>query len=214
MRKEKVLFIGSHPDDIDLGCSVSLHDHYLKGNEITAIVLTEGEKGGLSSNRIFEQNNSLNILAPGSEKVFLQFPDTQLFFYTDEIINRVKSVIADNLPDIVYIPSQHDFHQDHVVTHQCALAVFNYLKVSKIICYETPTTMPRFSPNFFKLCNTNQFQIKLDALRCHESQTGKAYFSEEIVYSIARMRAAQCRHHDGLAEAYEIIRYAEYDKKY
>lgn len=210
MSKEKILFIGSHPDDIDLGCAISMHDHYLKNDEIMTIVLTEGEKGGVSSKRIMEQNNSFNILAPNSKNIFLDFPDTQLFFHRHEIISRIKSIIIGNIPDIVYIPSDHDFHQDHVVTNECALAVFNYIKIRKIISYETPSTMPKFSPNFFKLCDLDHFRVKLNALKCHESQIDKSYFSEDTIYSIAKMRAAQGRYHDVVAEAFEIIRVAEF----
>lgn len=210
MGKHKVLFIGSHPDDIDLGCAISMHDHYLKKDEITTIILTGGEKGGMPAHRIIEQNNSFKILAPNSKNYFLGFPDTQLFFHMDQIINSIITIIKNNIPDIVYIHSCHDFHQDHVATHECALAVFNNIEVHKIVCYETPSTMPRFTPNFFKLCDTEQFKIKIEALRCHKSQLNKHYFSEETIYSIAKMRAVQGRYHRGLAEAYEILRLAEF----
>lgn len=210
MDKQRVLFIGPHPDDIDFGCAISMHGHYLRKDEISAIILTAGEKGGIPSKRIIEQTDSLEILAPQSKVHFCDFPDTQLFLYMDQIINRIKSIIKDNPPHIVYIPSCHDFHQDHVITHECALAVFNNIRVHKIICYETPSTMPRFSPNFFRLCDLEDLKQKIVALRCHESQLDKDYFSEKIIYSIAKMRAIQGRYHDGVAEAYEILRVAEF----
>lgn len=209
MSREKILFIGAHPDDIDLGCAISLHDHYLKNNKITTLVLTEGEKGG-SAERITEQNNSFKILAPGARNIFLNFPDTRLFYYIHDIISEIRAITLENIPDTIYIPSNYDFHQDHVVTHECALAVFNSLPVHKIITYETPSTMPKFTPNLFKLCDSDHFQIKLAALNCHESQVDKCYFSHETIYSIAKMRAAQGRYHDGVAEAYEIIRLVEF----
>jgi LmbE family N-acetylglucosaminyl deacetylase len=210
VNKKKVLFIGAHPDDIDLGCAIILHDHYLRNDEIKSIILTNGEKGSISTNRAQEQNNSFKILAPSLKSIFLDFPDTQLFSHMHEIINKVRGIIIDDIPDIVYIPSDHDFHQDHVVTHECSLAVFNNISVSKIICYETPSTMPKFSPNFFKLCDPEKFKIKIDALKCHESQRDKSYFAEETVYSIAKMRAVQGRYHSGVAEAFEIVRLTEF----
>lgn len=209
MSRENILFIGAHPDDIDLGCGISLHQHYLSGNQIVTLVLTEGERGG-SPNRILEQNNSLNILAPGSRNKFLNFPDTRLFLYRLEIINEIRAITLEEHPDIVYLPTRHDFHQDHVVTNECALAVFNSLPVHKIITYESPSTMPQFSPNYFMLCDSDQFQIKLAALSCHQSQADKYYFSQDIIWSIAKSRGAQGRYHQGVAEAYEIIRWVEF----
>jgi LmbE family N-acetylglucosaminyl deacetylase len=206
---KKVLFLGAHPDDIDFGCAVAMHDHHIRNDEITTVVLTGGERGGDSLKRRIEQINSFKLLAPDSRNIFLTFPDTQLFFQLHEVINQVRSIVLDNLPEIVYIPSEHDFHQDHVIAHECALAVFNYIRVNRILSYETPSTMPKFSPNFFKLCDLNSFQIKIDALRCHESQLSKAYFSEATIYSIAKMRAAQGRCNSGAAEAFEVIRFAE-----
>lgn len=210
MEKQKVLFVGSHPDDVDLGCAISMHDHFLKQDHITTIILTKGEKGGEPAKRLIEQHNSFKILASDSQNHILDFPDTQLFFYRHEIINKVKSIIQADIPDIVYIPSSHDFHQDHVITHECSLAVFYNHNVRKIICYETPSTTPRFTPNFFKLCRYEDFRIKIDALKCHESQMDKHYFSEDTICSIAKMRAAQGRYHEGLAEAYEILRFADF----
>lgn len=42
MDGEKVLFIGPHPDDIDLGCAISMCEHHLRRNKIKTIVLTRG----------------------------------------------------------------------------------------------------------------------------------------------------------------------------
>lgn len=201
--------IGPHPDDIDLGCAVSLHDYYLKGYDITTIVLTEGERGGDGADRVLEQSQSLKALAPTAKNYFLNFADTQLFFYKNQIINKIRSIVCNNMPSIIYIPSNHDFHQDHVVAHECAMNVFNFHRVCKLICYETPSTTSNFSPNFFKLCTEEQFQVKIQALKYHKSQGFKDYFSEEAIYTIAKMRAVQGRYHNGLAEAFEIIRATE-----
>ncbi|MDQ2085560.1 PIG-L deacetylase family protein [Herbivorax sp. ANBcel31] len=209
MSTKKVLFIGAHPDDIDLGCAISMHNHYLKKDEVINIVLTKGEKGGCSSQRSLEQINSFDILAPNSKNYFLSFPDTKLFGHIQEITNKLRSIILEVMPDIAYIPSQYDFHQDHVATHKCALTVLTNLGTLKIICYESPSTMPEFTPNYFKLCSLDNFSIKLDALKCHKTQMNKPYFYDDILLSIAKMRAAQVRCHSKVAEAYEIVRFVK-----
>lgn len=211
MERKKVLFIGSHPDDIDLGCGICLHDHYLQGHIIKTIILTKGEKGngGISSDRVIEQSESLEILAPKAENHFLDFPDTMLLNSMNQIIDEIKKIVMSDVPDIVYIPSNHDFHQDHVVTYNCAMAVFNKIEIPQIICYETPSTMPAFLPNYFKICDLDKFKLKIKALECHESQLDKQYITYESIYSIAKMRAAQARHHKEVAEAFEIIRFSE-----
>ncbi|TYQ16986.1 UNVERIFIED_CONTAM: LmbE family N-acetylglucosaminyl deacetylase [Acetivibrio alkalicellulosi] len=210
MSSKKVLFIGSHPDDIDLGCAISMHDHYLKNDEIINIVLTNGEKGGCPSKRSLEQKNSFEILAPNSKNHFLSFPDTELFAHIQEVTKKLRSIVLEVMPDIAYIPSQYDFHQDHVTTHKCALTILTNLRIPKIICYETPSTTPEFTPNYFKLCSLNYFNIKLEALKCHKTQMTKPYFFDDIILSIAKMRAAQVRCHSEVAEAYEIVRFVKF----
>lgn len=207
---EKVLFLGAHPDDIDLGCAISMYDHYLKGDEITNIVLTKGEKGGVPSQRVIEQYRSFYILAPGATNYFLTYPDTALFICMQDIINKINNLVPEEGVDILYIPSLHDSHQDHTVAHRAAMAVFNNSSVRKILCYETPSTSPDFSPDYFKICDPGQIDIKLKALRCHQTQTDKAYFSDDTLLATARMRAAQARCHSAMAEAFEILRHVEY----
>lgn len=211
MSNEKVLFIGPHPDDIDLGCAICMYDHFLKSNNIKTIVLTKGEKGnGIDySDRVKEQLESFKILAPESKNYFLDFPDTMLFRYINEIIIEIRNIIADDIPDIVYIPSKHDFHQDHVTTYECAMSVFNYMNTQKIICYETPSTMPAFSPNYYKVCDLHNFEVKMKAIQCHASQAAKSYLTSETIYSLAKMRALQGRYQQGVAEAFEIIRFSD-----
>ena len=211
MDDTKVLFIGPHPDDIDLGCAICMYDHHLKNNRIKTIVLTQGEKGcGTGfSDRVVEQNDSFKILAPESQNFFLGFPDTMLSIYTSELMHIIRDIIADDIPDVVYLPSKHDFHQDHVTAYECAMSVFNNLNIRKIICYETPSTTSDFSPNFFKVCDLDKFEIKMRAIQCHASQAAKAYVTYETLYSLAKMRAAQGRYHEGIAEAFEIIRFLD-----
>lgn len=211
MEGEKILFIGPHPDDIDLGCAICMNDHYLKNDKIKTIVLTNGEKGRESvfSDRVIEECNSFKILAPESQNIFLGFPDTMLFYHMNEIIFEIRKIVMDEIPDIVYIPSNHDFHQDHVVTYECAMAVLNNIKIRKIICYETPSTMLTFTPNYFKVCDSDKFETKMNAIRCHVSQADKSYIAYETIYSIAKMRAIQGRYYESVAEAFEIIRFSE-----
>ena len=162
MDDKKVLFIGPHPDDIDLGCAICMYGHHLKGNKIKAIILTQGEKGNRADlfDRVVEQTDSFKILAPESQNYILDFPDTKLFNCTSEIMIKIRDIIADDIPDVVYIPSKHDFHQDHVTAYECAMSVFNSMSIRKIISYETPSTTSEFSPNYFKVSEISKFEIK------------------------------------------------------
>ncbi len=59
----KVLAVGAHPDDIELGCAGALARHVAAGDEVTMLVLTPGESGpqGLTS-RVREQETASALL--------------------------------------------------------------------------------------------------------------------------------------------------------
>lgn len=210
MGKRSVLFVGAHPDDIDLGCSICMHDHYLRKDDITSIVLTKGEKGcKAEANRVLEESKALAVLAPGAAQIFLDFPDTSLFQVMNDIVEEIRSMMVSIKPGIIYMPTNHDTHQDHITVHQCVLAALNGSKASQLLCYETPSSSPSFAPNYFKVFDPERFDVKLQAIRHHESQLDKAYMSRETVYALAKMRAAQARYYESFAEALEMIRFTE-----
>lgn len=210
MGPRKVAFVGAHPDDIDFGCAICMYDHHLRKDSIRGIVLTKGEKGCTNAaNRVREECEALTVLAPNAEKYFLDFPDTRLFQVTNEIIKEIRKTLIADTPDTIYIPTTHDTHQDHIATHQCVMAALNGIKVNNILCYETPSSLPTFSPNYFKIFNLDRFNIKLRAIKCHESQLDKVYIGDEAIYALAKMRAAQGRYYESFAEAFEIIRFSE-----
>ena len=59
----KVLAIGAHPDDVELGCGGALARHVAAGDEVTMLVMTPGEMGpqGLTS-RVREQEAAAAVL--------------------------------------------------------------------------------------------------------------------------------------------------------
>ncbi len=45
----RVLAIGAHPDDIELGCGATLLAHHAAGDQVTMLVVTGGENGPVGS---------------------------------------------------------------------------------------------------------------------------------------------------------------------
>jgi len=58
----KVLAIGAHPDDIEVGCSGTLAKYAENGHDIYLLVMTEGHMGGDRMARKREQMKSAKIL--------------------------------------------------------------------------------------------------------------------------------------------------------
>ena len=70
----RVLAVGAHPDDIELGCGGALLAHRARGDEITLLVMTTGEEGPQDArSRIREQEDAAALL--GATLLWGGFPD-------------------------------------------------------------------------------------------------------------------------------------------
>jgi LmbE family N-acetylglucosaminyl deacetylase len=167
----KILAVGAHPDDIELGCGATLALFKKKGHEVHFLVLTSGEASGNPSRR--EQECRQSAKAIGADKVhFGKLPDTKI---TDgvETIMTIERVIQKLRPDIVFAHSPKDSHQDH---RNAGLASISAARNSKkVLLYESPAALRDFVPQCY-VDVTATFEIKLKALEAFGSQVSKIYF--------------------------------------
>ncbi|HLT33679.1 MAG TPA: bacillithiol biosynthesis deacetylase BshB1 [Aquaticitalea sp.] len=111
--KLDILAVGSHPDDVELGCSGTIAKEVQRGKKVGIIDLTRGELGtrGTVETREQEAMEAGKILGI-SVRENLEFADG--FFLNDkthqlEIIKRIRKY----QPDIVLCNAIHDRHIDH-----------------------------------------------------------------------------------------------------
>lgn len=125
--KLDILAFGSHPDDVELGCSGTLAKEISKGKKIGIVDLTRGELGtrGTAETRDSESKEAAEIL--GAEiRENLGFADG--FFRNDQEHQlKVISILRKYKPEIVLCNSIKDRHIDHgrgsdLVSHSCFLS--------------------------------------------------------------------------------------------
>ncbi|MBL4661624.1 MAG: response regulator, partial [Alcanivoracaceae bacterium] len=61
--RKRILAIGAHPDDVEIGCGGTLLRHKQENDDICILTLTNGEKGGQSSMRSLEAKKASQILS-------------------------------------------------------------------------------------------------------------------------------------------------------
>ena len=208
MKPNKILAIGTHPDDIEVGCGGFLLQCAKQGHEIYMYVLTRGEKGGkglhdtqVSDVRCAEARAAADCL--GASALWLDtFPDTSLQI-TNEVINSIEAVVTRITPEIIFVHSPQDEHHDHRVVAACALEASRL--VPNILLYENPRTRA-FSPNTF-VDISDVMEAKLDLLNLHVSQFAGNKRALKGIQGLAEHRAFQSRlPHASFAEAFQIIR--------
>ena len=167
-----VLAIGSHPDDIELGCSATLSRLKNEGCKLYLLVLTKGEASGDSQIREKECEQSAELL--GVEKLFFGgLRDTRI---TDgiETIRVMDKVIEEVEPHMIYTHSTKDTHQDHRYTAYASLSAGR--RVKKIYMYESPRAFREFVPHVYVEVN-DEIKVKSKLISLFPSQHSKEWWA-------------------------------------
>jgi LmbE family N-acetylglucosaminyl deacetylase len=195
-----VLAIGPHPDDIELGCFGTLSKFKDSGDNVNILVLTRGEGGTIEGNRMEESRASAKLIEAN-----LYFENLKDRYISEgpETITIIEKYIELLKPDIVFIPSGIDTHQDHRTTYNAALV--GCRMVQELYAYETPSTSRNFAPNFF-VDITDYIDLKLRAVKIHSTQGGKGYMADRAVKGLAQYRAFDILLNDRYVEGFDAIK--------
>jgi LmbE family N-acetylglucosaminyl deacetylase len=196
----KVLAVGAHPDDVELGCGATLLAHRARGDEVALLVLTDGAIGPQSrDSRIEEQREAAAIL--GASLHWGGFRDGMVPTGR-ACVDVVEAVLRDVGADVVYTHVPRDTHQDHRAAGESTLAASR--GVSRVLLYETPSTRG-FAPSLFTDA-TPHLEGKLAAVGAHMSQVLlNPRVDLEAVEAQARYRGLQARLRH--AEGFETDRF-------
>ncbi len=137
----EILFIGAHPDDVELGCAGTIAKLTAAGHKVGIIDLTAGEMGsrGSAEVRLHEAAAAAKILGVAFRHC-LFMPDTQLKL-TDESEKKMVEIIRAVRPRVVFTPYPRDTHPDHIATTAMFDSAWYKAGFAK---YDHP--LPRFRP--------------------------------------------------------------------
>jgi LmbE family N-acetylglucosaminyl deacetylase len=198
----RVLAIGAHPDDIELGCGATLLAHHAAGDVVTMLVMTGGENGPVGSgsvgSRRHEQEEAARIL--GARLVWGGLVDCAVSS-DSATVAVIERVIRETDAELVYVHASDDSHQDHRAVAAATLSAAR--RLSRVMHYQSPSTLT-FTPTVF-VDVTMQLSGKLAALNAHASQVEQSAMVEpDAVVASARHWGSQAR--IGYAEAFAPTR--------
>lgn len=186
-----VLAIGSHPDDIEIGCGGALFRHRSMGDNVKMLVLTGGGRGGdlNSGNLVFTRMKEAKAAADliGADLILWDYTDTEIP-ETFALVERIERIITEFKPDRVYIPYGQDTHQDHRVTSNVAKSACR--KVKQILEYEEPSSYNSFTANYW-IDISPHIEKKLEAIKCHVSQGHKEILKAKSIEGLNLYRGYQ-----------------------
>ena len=184
-----VLAVGSHPDDIELGCGGTLARHVARGDRVIMLVITKGQAGpGDVGGRTAEQERAAAAL--GADLVWGDLPDGRVSNHELHLVHLIESVITAHRVQIVYTHGVDDTHQDHRAVALATLGAARHCQ--QVLTYESPSSFG-FSPRVF-VDISSALDKKAAALRCHHSQVdGSAMVDLSAVHDQAGYRGFQSR---------------------
>jgi LmbE family N-acetylglucosaminyl deacetylase len=197
----RVLAIGAHPDDIEIAAGGTLAKMRDAGYQISALVLTQGEKGGNAKNRQNEAVSGAEFLGLADIQV-LDCTDTRLMTDAVDVTNAIEAMIKQYQPDIIFTHSSHDLHQDHQLVYESTLRAARDTRTT-ILCYESPSVTQDFRPSYFVEVG-DYVDIKIQAVREHRDQSKKSYMKTDLIRGKLAFRGGQAK--VDYAEGFEVVR--------
>jgi len=198
---ERVLFLGAHPDDLELGCGALLH-HIVQQTEVLCVTLSDNQKNPDLKNVKNEHYEAMAVLGVPQEKIIFGpfttrvFPDAR-----QEILEYFLKLRKDFNPDLIFIHSKQDIHQDHLTMTDEALRAFRGITV---LGFDVVRSSYGFFPHFLVEVTEEDVNKKIEALSKYETYRDRYYFNSELTRSIMVRHGALAE--VPFAEGFDILR--------
>jgi LmbE family N-acetylglucosaminyl deacetylase len=198
---KSVLFLGAHPDDIELGCGALLH-RIVKQTDVLCVTLSDNQKNPDLQNVVAEHYDSMAVLGVPEEKIILGPFTTRVFHDArQEILEYFLKLRREFKPDLIFVHSKQDVHQDHLTMTDEALRAFRGITV---LGFDVVRSSYGFFPHFLIEVSEEDVNKKIEALSRYATYRDRYYFNSELTRSIMLRHGALAER--PFAEGFDILR--------
>ena len=171
--------------------------------EIICATLSDNQKNPSLSNVVAEHYTSMEILGVKKENIILGSFETRRFLQQrQEILEFLIALKNEYAPDVVFVHSQADLHQDHNAVTQEALRAF---RGTSVFGYDVIRSSQGFFPAFLGGDHRIRSQHrKMNCLAAYKTYADKYYFAPELTKAILIRNGALCERK--YAEGFDILR--------
>ncbi len=203
----RILVLAPHTDDGEFGCGGSIARFISEGKEVYYGAFSTAEESvpdpwpkDILKTEVKEATKRLGI--PHSKVIIFNFKVRELSYQRQKVLEELVKMKNNICPDLVFLPSSNDLHQDHSTVSTEGIRAF---KNTTILGYEIPWNNIQFRAESFIILSEENINTKIHALDAYNSQKGRNYANEEYIRSLARSRGVQIS--SKYAEAFEVIRW-------
>jgi LmbE family N-acetylglucosaminyl deacetylase len=196
----RILCIGAHSDDIEIGCGGTILRLLSERDdaEVHWVVLgSNGERDGeavASAEKFLAGARKKDIIVEHFRESFFPYIGDEI----KEFFEALKTTIA---PDIIFTHGRHDLHQDHRLTSELTWNTYrNHLILEyEIMKYDGDLG----APNLFVHLDEATCRKKIEwIMECFKTQRDKDWFTPDAFWSLLRIRGIESRAPANYAEGF------------
>ncbi len=180
-QNEKILFIGCHPDDIELGCGGLIQK--LPNDKIFAVILSKNNNKPEQKNLMNESTKSLKILGFKTKNIIFKDFKTREFSYSRQEICDYLWTIKKKIKPTCVFTTPNDLHQDHRV---CNIETQRVFRDNSIFEYDLARSTIYEKSIMFVTLGKKEIMMKVKALEQFKTYKNKNYFDKDLILSQAR----------------------------
>lgn len=204
--EKNILVLAPHTDDGELGCGATLSKLIRSGAIVHYIAFSSCEESipeGMPKDVLkLELLEAMKCLGVSKE-------NTYILNYRVRHLSEARQQILDDMiyfnklikPDLVFLPSLNDIHQDHQTIAMEGLRAF---KKITMLAYELPWNNYTFNNQAFFIVDEIDVKKKIEVLSCYKSQMHRDYTQSE--YLRAHLNTHGVRIGTSYAEVFEVPR--------
>jgi LmbE family N-acetylglucosaminyl deacetylase len=194
----RVLCIGAHADDIEIGCGGTVMELLSSSTQIAiewCVLSAEGQR------RSEAESSAADFLRGAGSVEIQNFRDAYFPYEGAAIKTWFETLRRRSQPDLILTHSRRDLHQDHRMVGELT---WNTFRDHLILEYETPKWDGDLGiPNCFVPVSEAHLERKIELLMTHSgSQRSRAWFDPGVFRGLARLRGMECRSPTRYAEAF------------
>jgi LmbE family N-acetylglucosaminyl deacetylase len=202
-----ILILAPHTDDGEFGCGATIAKFTSQGDKVLYVAFSAAEQSVLPHlpRNILRKEVLLATFSLGIKSedcLIYEFEVRRFSESRQEILDLMIKLNQKYMPDMVFLPSLNDTHQDH---HVIATEGFRAFKRTTMLGYEVPWNNLNFKTSCFIEISEENLKKKIEALALYESQKHRSYATSKFIESLAITRGVQID--KKYAESFEVVRW-------
>jgi LmbE family N-acetylglucosaminyl deacetylase len=206
-RTSTILILAPHTDDGEFGCGGTIARYVAQGARAVYVAFSAAEQSVLPHlphdilrTEVRKATAALGVA--DEDCIVLDFEVRRFPEMRQQILDMMIELNRRFQPDMVFLPSANDTHQDHQTIAQEGFRAF---KRTTMLGYEVPWNNLDFRTSCFVDLKEEHLDTKIRAVGMYESQQHRGYASADFIRSLALTRGVQIG--TRYAEAFEVVRW-------